>query len=190
VALSVGLWASAFGSSCGAQSSSAEDAARSDWSRAGDAWAVYDGPADPVRPTETCTITRIVDGDTLRCDPVGRVRLLGIDAPEQDQAPFASQATRALQALLPVGATVRLEPDVEARDRYDRALRYVWIDQGMVNWAMVRSGHAVTLTYAPNVQHADALQRALEAARRDRTGLWAVDGFACLPVAFRRGTCP
>ena len=190
MALSVGLWASALGSACGAQSSSTDDRARSEGRRTADAWAAYDGPTDPVRPAETCTITRIVDGDTLRCEPVGRVRLLGIDAPEQEQAPFASQATRALQAMLPVGATVRLEPDVEPRDRYDRALRYVWIDQGMINWAMVRSGHAVTLTYPPNVQHADALQRALDAARRDRAGLWTVDGFACLPVAFRRGTCP
>lgn len=29
--------------------------------------------------TVTCTVT---DGDTLRCDQIGRVRLLGIDAPE------------------------------------------------------------------------------------------------------------
>lgn len=42
-------------------------------------------PASSAQPaptySETLTNCRVVDGDTLRCDG-GRVRLLGIDAPE------------------------------------------------------------------------------------------------------------
>lgn len=37
------------------------------------------GPPRPVRATSNCTITRIVDGDTIECARRGRVRLIGID---------------------------------------------------------------------------------------------------------------
>lgn len=180
----------ALGTGCVAQSSTNDEDARPGLALAEDPWAVYAGPSSPVGPTEECRVTRIVDGDTLHCDPVGRIRLLGIDTPERGQEPFASAATRALTAMAPPGARVRLERDVQDRDRYDRALRYVWIERGMVNWAMVRGGHAVMLTYPPNVQHVDAIERAQDSAQADDAGLWAVDGFACPPVVFRRGDCP
>ena len=180
----------ALGTGCVAQSTPDDERARPGSAVSGDPFAVYAGPISPVGPTEQCTVTRIVDGDTLHCEPVGRIRLLGIDTPERGQEPFASTATRALEAMVPTGTRVRVERDVQDRDRYDRALRYVWIERGMVNWAMVRGGHAVMLTYPPNVQHVNALERAQHAARADSAGLWAVDGFACLPVAFRREDCP
>ena len=54
------------------------------------------GPTTPVRETVRCTVTRIVDGDTLESEPVGRIRLLGIDTPELAQEPFGSMASEAL----------------------------------------------------------------------------------------------
>ena len=134
-------------------------------------------------------MTRIVDGDTLHCAPFGSVRLIGIDSPESGQEPFGAVATEALAERVPVGSTVELERDVEATDRYDRVLGYIWADGELVNWWMVRSGHAVTLTYPPNVQYVESLRGAQAAARADEAGLWAVDGFACEPREFRRGAC-
>ena len=84
------------------------------------------GPPRPVRATTDCTITRIVDGDTIECARRGRARLIGIDTPESDQEPYGSQATAALTALIQPGMTVQLELDVETHDRYDRLLAYVW----------------------------------------------------------------
>ncbi len=147
------------------------------------------GPPSPVREPKACTVTKIVDGDTLDCQPLGRVRLIGMDTPEAAQKPFGTMATEALAKLVPVGTEVLLEPDVDARDLYDRLLGYVWADGVLVNWAMVRQGFAVLLTYPPNVQYVDWLSAAQTAARGDSLGLWAVDGFACLPVEFRRGRC-
>src|SRR5688572_27384658 len=51
------------------------------------------GPATPRRETSSCTVTRIVDGDTIECARVGRVRLIGMDTPESNQAPFGDQAS-------------------------------------------------------------------------------------------------
>lgn len=147
-----------------------------------------DGPTPPAN-TEACRVTRIVDGDSLECDPIGRVRLLGIDAPELAQPPFGAESLEALERMAPEGSLVWLEHDIELRDSYGRALRYVWVGDEMVNRAMVREGYAVLLTYPPNVRHVEALQDAQDAAERDRSGLWRTDGFECTPRDFRRDAC-
>ncbi len=148
------------------------------------------GPAAPIRETVSCTVERVVDGDTLVCEPVGRIRLLGIDTPELAQEPFGSLAAEALEALVPENGRVRVERDVEDRDQYGRALRYVWVDGTMVNWALVRRGYAVLLTYQPNAQWVEALEAAQEAAREEGLGLWSEGGFDCEPRDFRSGRCP
>jgi micrococcal nuclease len=98
-------------------------------------------------------------------------------------------ATRALSALLEQATTVRLERDVELRDRYGRMLAYVWADSVMVNWALVRQGFAVVLTYPPNVQYVDSFTTAQRLAREEGVGLWGIGGFECLPRDRRRGRC-
>ena len=147
------------------------------------------GPPRPVRATFDCTITRIVDGDTIECARRGRVRLIGIDTPESNQEPFGSQATAALEALIRPGSTVQLEPDVETRDRYDRLLAYIWSGRLMLNWVLVRQGWAVVLTFPLNVQYVDWFTEAERRAREEARGLWAIGGFDCRPVDRRRGRC-
>ena len=147
------------------------------------------GPRVPVRQTTECVVTRIVDGDTVVCAGTGTVRLIGIDTPESNQPPFGAAATAGLASMLPVGTRARLERDVEARDQYDRALGYLWIGSTQVNWLMVRLGWAVMLTYPPNVQYVEHFRSSEQKARAERRGLWAIDGFACLPVERRRGRC-
>jgi micrococcal nuclease len=84
---------------------------------------------------------------------------------------------------------VELELDAQKRDRYGRLLAYVWLDGAMVNWLLVRRGWAVTLSYAPNRRYAPILDAAERQARLERRGLWAVGGFRCRPVEFRRRRC-
>ena len=148
-----------------------------------------DGPVEPVRLTEACEVTRIVDGDTIDCEPFGRIRLIGMDTPEADQAPFGQMATQTLANLIPVGSEVLIEPDIEATDQYGRILGYIWSGGGMVNWTMVRAGYAVVLTYPPNVQYVDWFESAEITARSEFAGLWGIDGFECEPRAHRRGQC-
>ena len=86
------------------------------------------------RPGQSARGHRVVDGDTIDVELGGhaeRVRLLGIDTPETDEPGkpvqcYGKEASAAHQAeLLPAGTAVRLERDVEARDRYGRLLAYV-----------------------------------------------------------------
>ena len=147
------------------------------------------GPGSPRRETVSCTVTRITDGDGIECEGIGRVRLIGMDTPELDQDPFGRQAAAALAALVRVGSEVRLEQDVDSRDRYGRRLAYVWVGPIMANWRMVREGWAVLATYQPNVQYVEWLVEAERRAREEGRALWATGGFDCRPEDHRRKQC-
>jgi len=128
-------------------------------------------------------VVRVVDGDTVVVRVSGReesIRLIGIDTPEsvKPNTPvqcFALEASARTKALLPVGAGVRLEGDVEQRDRYKRLLAYVYRapDGLFVNLALAREGFALPYTFPPNVTHADDFVAAASEARQARRGLWS-----------------
>jgi micrococcal nuclease len=144
------------------------------------------GSASIDGPPGTASVVEIIDGDTLVVD-LGRsderVRLIGIDTPESvdpdrpDEC-FGAEASRRLAELVPPGAAVRLERDVEARDQYDRLLAYVYRadDDLFVNLAQVSGGYAETLTYPPNIAHTADFERAERQARTAGVGLWTACG--------------
>lgn len=145
--------------------------------------------AQPVQQEAECVVRQVVDGDTFHCGDGRKVRLIGIDSPEREQGPFGSRAQQALRRMLPTGSQVQLEHDITLTDRYGRLLAYVWVGATLVNEAMVRDGWAVLYTVSPNVKYAERFRRAQNEARAGGAGLWAQDGFACLPKDFRKRAC-
>lgn len=146
-------------------------------------------PAAPAVATRPCVVTRISDGDTFECGAEGRVRLIGLDAPEAAQEPYGTAATAALASLLPLGAAVELELDRDPRDRNNRVLAYVWHEGRFINWLLVRQGWALSGRYPPNLRYAAMLEAAEARARAEGRGLWRVDGFRCRPDQFRERAC-
>lgn len=129
-------------------------------------------------------VERVVDGDTIRLEGVGSVRLIGIDTPEtyggRDEC-FGPEATRYVSGLLPPGARVRYTVGEEPRDRYGRLLVYLYTGDGAaLNHVLVTAGYATTLTIAPNDRYARLFERAERRARRARSGMWARAG--CAPA--------
>jgi micrococcal nuclease len=137
----------------------------------------------------TCVVDHVGDGDSFRCRDGSRVRLIGVDAPELDQKPFGHRARAALERRMPHGTTLRLELDVQPRDRYGRWLAYAWRGDRLLNEEQLAEGFATTITVPPNVRHADRFREVARAAREERRGLWADGGFACEPAEHRRGRC-
>jgi micrococcal nuclease len=131
-------------------------------------------------PAQGAHVVRVVDGDTIRVDlGAGReeaVRYIGIDTPESVRpgtpvecfAKAASEENRRLVA----GRRVRLEFDVERRDRYGRLLAYVHHGDTFVNAELVRRGFARPATFPPNVRHAERFARLGRTAREAGQGLW------------------
>ena len=79
--------------------------------------------AIPRGEAHAAALERVVDGDTIDVCIGGartRVRLIGIDTPEEGEP--AAVATARLQALL-ADADLYLAADPSERDRYDRLLR-------------------------------------------------------------------
>lgn len=151
------------------------------------------GPAGDGGASAACDealVERVVDGDTLRLASGERVRLIGIDTPEMHESEKLYRDSRrsgrdakTIQALgrrsyaftkkLVEGKTVRLEFDVEKRDKYDRLLAYVYLPDGtFVNAEIIKQGYASVMTYPPNVKHTDEFLRLYRQARDNKVGLW------------------
>ena len=86
-------------------------------------------PLPSASAASTDTVQRVVDGDTLITEQAGRVRLIGLNAPEtvspaqKQGAPpgcYGPQASEYLKAVLPPNSRVRLETDVEAQETRGR----------------------------------------------------------------------
>ena len=137
-----------------------------------------ESPEDPPAPGEA-RVERVTDGDTLWLTGIGKVRLIGVDTPEVYGGVecYGREASAFAKQLLPSGSRVRYELGVEERDRYGRALAYVWLDDGrFLNRLLVERGYATPLTIPPNVEFADAFVRAARRARRAGLGLWSRPG--------------
>lgn len=152
-------------------------------------------PAPPAPPdaapavpagTQPALVVRVVDGDGICVRPlaagplageaVHEVRLIGINAPGSGRC-GSEAAARFARERIGEGTVVHLLPDAEDRDRYGRALRYVWNGAGgFFNVEAVREGAARALVKAPNEAYADALRTAEAEARDAGTGVWD-----CLP---------
>jgi micrococcal nuclease len=125
--------------------------------------------------THPATVTRNTDGDTLWLSGIGKVRLIGIDTPEIHGQPecFGRQASAFTARVLPPGAHVRYRLGVDPRDRYGRALAYLYLQDGrMFNELLVERGYATPLTIPPNVDYADRFVKAARRAREANRGLW------------------
>ena len=125
-------------------------------------------------------VVRAVDGDTLVVafadGHTDTIRVLGVDTPEthDPRKPvqcFGPEAA-AYTARRLTGRVVRLESDVETRDRYGRRLAYVYLDGELFEDELLLRGYARLLVIQPNTAHARTLLTDELAARRDRRGLW------------------
>jgi micrococcal nuclease len=128
--------------------------------------------AMPARPANltTARVSRVIDGDTLDLADGRRIRLLGINTPERDQA-YYQQATQYLQTLVE-DQIVGIEFDTQTIDQFDRTLAYLWVNDRMVNIDMVLQGYADTYIIPPNERYASVLRQAEETARQAGLGIW------------------
>jgi micrococcal nuclease len=117
------------------------------------------------------------------------VRLIGVDTPEthkpntavQCQGPEAADFTRRTVE----GQPVRLEADPtnDNRDRYDRLLRYAYLQDGtLLNKLLVQRGFGFAYTIFPFQKKQEFID-AQTAAQASKAGLWAL----CQPYQEKSG---
>jgi len=146
---------------------------------------VLAGLAAAAPPGLSGRVVKLVDGDTIWVDVgagrIEKVRYIGVNTPEihhpTQGEEAGGRAAAAVNRSLVAGRHVRLEPDVQLRDRYGRLLAYVWVRaeggaELMVNAELLRRGYAQVMTVPPNVRHAETFRRLEREARAGHVGLW------------------
>jgi len=136
-------------------------------------------------------VTKVVDGDTiyikLSNGSEEKVRFIGVDTPEStiQHEPYGQEASNYTKSKLS-GKTVYLEKDVSERDKYNRLLRYVWLEKPgeisdteirskMFNAILLLEGYAQVATYPPNVKYVDYFTKYQTEAREASKGLWGIE---------------
>lgn len=128
-------------------------------------------------------ILTVIDGDTIEVSFDNKkevVRLIGINSPEtvDPRKPvecFGKEASTKAKSLL-LGKSVQLEadPTQDDRDKYQRLLRYVFLEDGTnFNKLMISEGYAYEYTYNIPYKYQSEFKQAQKEAEANKVGLWA-----------------
>ncbi|MEN3044438.1 MAG: thermonuclease family protein [Candidatus Hydrothermales bacterium] len=115
-------------------------------------------------------VKEVVDGDTFITYSGERVRLIGIDTPEEGRF-YYNDSKNALKDLI-LGKKVRLEFDIVKKDVYDRILAYVFYDTLFVNDYMLKNGYSYIYTFPPNLKYFSKFKKSLDLAIKNKRGMW------------------
>lgn len=149
-------------------------------------------PSSEVSAYADIAVAHVYDGDTIKLANGERVRFVGIDTPESSgnkkAMRDAARSGRDVREILKMGhmaaaytrsllegRRVRLEFDIERRDKYGRLLAYIYrVDDGLfVNEDIIKNGYAYPMTIPPNIRHADEFRKLFRQARQMHKGLWS-----------------
>ena len=155
--------------------------------------------AEATRTRLTSPTPRIIDGDTVEF-PNGRVRIVGIDAPDDDRPQLKAIATDALQRLaardggLDCSASMfdyalrrenQCRTDPKSYGRLNLSCRFP-ANKASVGASMVAQGYAVDYRMYSGGAYVDLMQK----AAAQRAGLWGVDYEGMRQLAIERATVP
>jgi micrococcal nuclease len=137
----------------------------------------------------TGQVSWIYDGDTLQIEKIGKVRLLGIDAPEYKASSRdrfytknfhiqpkklreISRQAKDYNIRHAKGRKVRLEFDRTKKDKYDRLLVYIYLPGGdMLNLLLLEKGLA-TVFRRYDFRFKKSFLQAEKTAQKKELGIW------------------
>lgn len=121
-------------------------------------------------------VTRVVDGDTIELERIGKVRLIGVDTPEtvdprRSVQRFGREASDFTKRMVE-GRRVRVEYDWNKKDKYNRTLAYIYLEDGtLVNSEIIRRGFGFAYTRFP-FKFLNDFRKIEREAREHGRGLW------------------
>lgn len=131
---------------------------------------------------EEATVKEVVDGDTVKVQIKGdtfTIRLIGIDTPElkDPRKPvqcYAKEASSYTKNTL-LGKNVFLEADSsqDNKDKYNRLLRYIYVNGELFNKLTIQNGFAYEYTYDRPYHYQKQFKAAEADAILNKRGLWS-----------------
>lgn len=142
-------------------------------------------------------VLRVVDGDTIVVNLNGeerKVRFVLVDTPETKHPKkpieyYGKEVSEFTKNSLE-SKTIYLEKDVSDTDRYNRLLRYIWLEvpegedfekelkEKCFNAQLLLQGYANIATFPPDVKYIDYFKEYEKYARDNKIGLWGKENSA------------
>ncbi|HLC63158.1 MAG TPA: thermonuclease family protein [Candidatus Nanoarchaeia archaeon] len=117
-------------------------------------------------------VARIIDGDTLEINSSYKIRLSGINTPETGECYY--QEAKQFLSSLTLNQEIYLERDITNKDVYGRFLRYIYIQDDLINSILVEEGYAkVYDKYANDTKRYQQLKRIEDPAKTNMLGVWS-----------------
>ena len=132
--------------------------------------------------TITVKFNSCSDGDTAHFTYNNediKARFIGINTPELEHDDvayeyYANEAKEYTCNKLKSAQIIKLEYDNKAgeKDKYERHLVYVWVDNVLLNEDLVYNGYAEAKYIYDNYKYKDRLLKAQEHAKTNKLGIW------------------
>lgn len=138
-------------------------------------------------------VKETTDGDTIVitiADKDYKLRMIGIDTPEtkhpEKPVEFMGQEASNFTHNELYGKEVWLEKDVSETDKYQRLLRYIWLEDPETiknptyedirdktfNGILLKEGYAKASSYPPDVKYQEYFTKIQQEAEQNKKGLW------------------
>lgn len=128
---------------------------------------------------ETAQVAHVYDGDTIRLVDGRKLRLIGINTPEQgrdgkNDEPFYREAKNQLQKIIHKNNNqVKVVFGKDKQDRYKRFLAHIFtLDSENITAILIKKGMGFTIAIPPNIQLLDCYQNAEREAQKQKRGIW------------------
>lgn len=132
------------------------------------------------------------DGDTIWVKIDGKkekVRFVGVNTPEVakdgNPAEFMAEEAKNYTEEILKDKEIYLERDISDRDKYDRLLRYIWLEKPLsnpelsdienktLNGILVKEGYAYANYYKPDIKYHNFLKDLEKSAKNNKNGIWS-----------------
>lgn len=142
-------------------------------------------------------VVSVIDGDTIKIDYFGTeesVRLIGINTPEvngpytEEQCYGEEASAYTKERLEGKYVTIATDSTQGNRDKYDRLLRYIGIDNEDFGSSLIMNGYAYEYTYDKPYEKQGLYKQSQEYAVFYKKGLWGVE--SCAVVSNESGNLP
>lgn len=136
-----------------------------------------------IKNREEVILKDCVDGDTAKFvinNKVEVVRFLSIDTPESVKPDsevelFGKEASEYTCNMLKNAKKIFLEydPKSDKKDKYDRVLAYVFVDDILLEKELVKNGLAEVAYVYDDYLYIDELKKEEEKAKKNKIGIWS-----------------
>ena len=122
-----------------------------------------------------------IDGDTAKFkmkNEIIKVRFLAIDTPEikhdkVKEEPYGNEASNYTCNKLKHAKKIELEFEKEKKDKYDRYLAWVFIDDNLLQKLIIKKGLAKTAYIYDDYKYVELLKTEENNAKKKKIGIWS-----------------